>query len=380
MALALAALVALGAVPAGAVEPSDASDVADTSKPRPEPRVPSPLPELAAVVPGLLVHGSGTWLQRRTQTSERLLLMEGTGLLTAVASALLLFETGAARNVVGPLALTSVAGVGTMGLSLLASLYATWAPPAGFGAPRLRLPLLESRLGYLYVTDPQFDFNHFLTTRLDARLGAWHAGFGAAYAPAQDNQRIELVGGYRLLGARAPEWGEPAVELAADGSYLELQFGFDEHHFDGSGFLVRELEAKLEGRLDTDRYLPDVHGAFFQLEVGLAKQWFVFDLPGVSATTGTSLLLAHMGFGMYLGNQGPPGVESTGGDVEFYYDHRHDGFAGGMKARGLGSGVLGHVGLVGNYQLTPRWGLRAQTEVGSAWTFGLSGVIRVGTL
>src|SRR5688572_24818398 len=52
----------------------------------PEPRAPSPWPELAALIPGVLLHGSGTWLQGRTLTSQRLLALEGVGLLGTFAS------------------------------------------------------------------------------------------------------------------------------------------------------------------------------------------------------------------------------------------------------------------------------------------------------
>lgn len=338
---------------------------------RPEPRVPSPLPEIAAVFPGVLLHGSGTFLQNRPQTTERLLLLEGAGLLTTFLSGLVLFQTGAARDAVGPTALFAVAGVGSFGLSLAANLYGTWAPARGFGEARRELPLLESRFGYLYVYDPQFDYRHFAATQIDGRLGAWHVGARTAHAPLQDNQRYELLAGYRLVGPMA------RVRPAADGSYLEPMLGYAEHRFDRDGFAVRALELSVEGRLDTERYLPDVRGAFFQVQTGLARQWFAYDLPGVDITNATSLLLAHMGFGVYLG--GWQGARGHGGEVEIYYDHRHDGFAGGLEMRGLGSGVAGHFGSRLSYRITEHWGTYAQTEIGSAWTLGLGFSIQVGT-
>jgi len=51
--------------------------------------------------------------------------------------------------VVGPTALLAVAGVGAFGTSFAANLYATWAPPDGLGQPLVRLPGLESSVGYL---------------------------------------------------------------------------------------------------------------------------------------------------------------------------------------------------------------------------------------
>jgi hypothetical protein len=331
-------------------------------------RAPSPLPQIAAVFPGILLHGSGVWLQGRNQTAQRLALLEGAAVLTTFASGLVLVQTGAARDVVGPTALAAVAGVGTFGVSFLANVYAAWAPRDGWGQPLRRSALLESSAGYLYVYDPQFEYRHFATVQVVARPLAWRLAANAAVAPGQDNQRIELAAGYRVLGVRGR--GEA---LASDGSYLEPRLGFSEHRFDRDGFSVRVIELAIEGRLDADRYLPDVRGAFFQGEAGYAQQVFQHDVPGPNPTTWTSLLLAHVGFGMYLGNRAD---RQTGGEVQIYYNHRHDGFAGGLKVNGLGSGPAGHFGILGSYQLSPEWGVRLRTEAGSAYTLGLDAVFR----
>ena len=328
------------------------------------------MPEIAAIIPGLLVHGSGVWLQGRNQTAGRLLLLEGAAILATLASGVILFETGAARDWVGPTALLGVAGAGMFGTSFAASVYATWAPRAGLGQPRVRLPALESSLGYLYVYDPQFPQRHFVDARVDGRLGPWHLAAGATRSSIGGSDRLELSGGYRLLGPR----GYGAAP-APDGSYLEPRLAIREHRFDDEGFSSLVIEGALEGRLDVDRYLPDVHGAFFQGEAGYAQQSFRHHLPGPNPTTRSSLLLAHVGFGVYIGNRGGDG---RGGEVELYYDHRHDGYAGGLKLNGIPSGPAGHFGLRGNYQLTPRWGARAHVEAGSAYVLGLDLVARLG--
>jgi hypothetical protein len=365
LAVALCADSARGAAPQA--EPGEPPAVA----PDTEPRAPAPWPQIAAVFPGVIVHGSGTWLQGRTETSERLLLAEGSGLLATFAAGAVLFRTGAARNLVGPTALLAVAGVSTFGLSLLSSLYATWAPREGWGEASQRRALLESALGYTYVDDPQFAFHHFLTTRLEARLGAGpalHLRLDTAHAPDQHNQRYELLSGLRLLEQRVAGVAAPS-DRARDGTYLEPQLGYIEHRFDDSGFVTRVFELQLEARLDSARLLPDVRGAFFQLGAGWAQQWFSFDVPGVSALNNSSLLLAHAGFGLYL---------PRASELELYYDHRHDGFAGGLKANGLGSGVPGHFGLRGELALAEDWALRAEAQLGSAWVLGLAAVLRLG--
>ncbi len=367
-------IVASGAGSAKAEEPSEPERSAPPPPapvpPRPEPRAPSPLPELASIFPGFILHGSGVWLQHRNQTAQRLLMLEGASVLATFTGGLVLFTTGAARDLVGPTALVAVAGVGTFAVSFLANVYATLAPPEGLGEPLGQLPLIDASAGYLYVYDPQFAYRHFATSRTSAFLAEWHVLADVAVALDHDNQRLQLGAGYRLLGA-----GGPGASPAGDGSYLEPRAAVTLHRFEGDGFNSRIIELALEGRLDVERYLPDVRGAFFQGEAGWASQVFVNHIPGPNPTTSTSLLLAHVGFGMYLGNRGD---RRTGGEAELYYDHRHDGYAGGLKVNGLGSGVAGHLGVRGSYQLTSRWGLRARAEAGSAYLLGLDLVVRGG--
>jgi hypothetical protein len=358
------------------------ASASDATLPAPEPRAPSPLPEIAAVFPGFFLHGSGVWLQHRNVTAQRFLVLEGSAIAATVTSFFLLWKTGAARDLVGPSALLGVAGAGTFAVSFLANVYATWAPRDGFGTAASQLPLVDASVGYLYVYDPQFDYRHFATLALSAFLGRWHVLGDTALAAGGDTQRFAVGAGYRVLGQRGPEeilsrppqaWDPPVN--GTDGSYLEPRVGVIEQRFPDDGFSSLVIEGKLEGRLDSKRILPDVGGAFFTANAGYGRQIYHHDLPGPNPSTITGLLLAGMGFGLYLGH---PGTEVGGGEVEVYYDHRHDGFAGGLEMNGIGSGVLGHFGLRGDYQLDQRWGVRARAEAGSAFVLGLDLVVRAG--
>jgi hypothetical protein len=365
------------ATPGG--EPADAARSgapSSESEPRAQPRAVAPWPQLAALAPGVLIHGSGTWLQGRTLTTERLLLLEASALLAIIAGGVVIYETGAARDYAGPATLVVAAGVGTWGASLLGSVYATAAPPAGWGEPLRRLPWLEAGLGYTYVDDAQFAGRHFATTRLDGRVGPFRLVFDAAQSPGADEQWLEVQTGYRLWGPRA----SPRLEL--DGSYLEPRVGWSRHAFGEDGFASHVLALELEGRLDSQRLLPDVRGAFFQAAAGLARQWVVYALPGADATDSSGMLLLHVGFGVYLGRwstaPSSQGALASGGELELYYDHRRDGFAGGIETRGATSGFAGHVGLTADWYFTSDWGLRALGELGSNWVLGLSALLRVG--
>jgi hypothetical protein len=112
-------------------------------------------------------------------------------------------------------------------------------------------------------------------------------------------------------------------------------------------------------------------------------QWLAFDVPGAQAHDASSLLLLRMGFGLYLGRARsilPTGSPATNaGELELYYDHRRDGFAGGLKAAGPSSGFAGHLGLSGEYRFSAAWGLRALGEVGSHWVLGISALLRAGS-
>ena len=65
-----------------------------------------------------------------------------------------------------------------------------------------------------------------------------------------NNQRVELLGGYRVLGPRGRD-----SDAASDGSYLEPRVGYSEHRFGRDGFTSRVIELGLEGRL-RHRSLP----------------------------------------------------------------------------------------------------------------------------
>jgi hypothetical protein len=119
--------------------------------------------------------------------------------------------------------------------------------------------------------------------------------------------------------------------------------------------------------LDGQSWSPGIDGAFTEFEVGICAQrttWLAtHNAPSVASTE--SLLIAKTAIGIYLGDPW-----SRGGELHLYYDHRHDGLAEGMLATGLGSGALGHVGLLGEYFFGRHFGVRLSSEVGSAWVLG----------
>ena len=84
-------------------------------------------------------------------------------------------------------------------------------------------------------------------------------------------------------------------------------------------------------------------------------------------------LLVEVAYGLYLGGSdgGDPGTaDPRGGELKFYYSHRHDDWAGGLQ------GVLGYFGVSGRYFFSRHWGLEALAERGSAARVSLGAVFR----
>ena len=79
------------------------------------------------------------------------------------------------------------------------------------------------------------------------------------------------------------------------------------------------------------------------------------------------MLLVRAGYGMTLGR----------GELQVYYDHRHDEPTGGLGTGGTFDGPYGHFGAEAFYYLTDGWGVELQLEAGSAHTARLSALWRM---
>lgn len=317
----------------------------------------------AALVPGALVHGAGSYVLGDQTTAKRLLAMEAAGLGLGVGSLAGLAATGAARSLAGLFIVTGMGGASLFCLSFAADLYRVASPNDGFGIPR-RTPWFESQVGYVYVNDPVFDYSHFSKSGFRVQPGVVGLAFEAMHAPLQGNSRVYIEPSFRVWQP------SPSAAGRADGSFVDVVGGASLHHFDTEGFSTDTYELSLRTRLDSERILPGVRGAFGEFAAGYAwRESRFYEFGAVSRDT---FLLGGFGFGMYLGAPGEPG-----GEVTVYYDHRHDDFAAGLKARGLGSGVIGHFGLRSRYYLGEHWGLAGSAEVGSALVLGLGLAFRL---
>jgi hypothetical protein len=333
------------------------------------------LPAAAALVPGMLLHGSGHFAAGDRPTGWRLLGVEALGLGLIAVGIGGLMRTGASPRTVEPFIWMTAAGGGLVATSWLADLYGVLAPTGGAGAPLLVLPVVEARLGTRYVADPTLAGAGFLGPALDFRLGRWRLSPGAWFAvDGASNTRFEAAVAFRFVGPRAGDSAAPVT----DGSFLDLVVGGVYHRYREAlagplqaAFEMTSSELRVDGRLDLRRYAASLTGAF--VEGGAGVGIAAYSYPVAPATEASTMLLARFGFGCYFGHRA-----DRWGEARVYYDHRHDDFSGGLKIPGLQSGPIGHFGLDGRAFVTDRWGIRAEIEAGSAWVAGIALIFRHG--
>lgn len=307
-------------------------------------------PMAAALVAGPIAHGAGHLVAGQTRTGLRLLAGEGLGLLGIAAGLAGLALTGASEKTALPLSGITALGAGLFASSLLADIYGVATPSEALGRAVYR-PALVAEAGLLRVIDTLFAYDALAYLRGRTFVGRHSLTLQATLAMDHDNQRLRGMYAYRLAQLDAA-------------TYLDAELGAVHHRFAPERFSMTFAEASLSGRLGLAHIGPTLRGAFVEgaFGVGFGAHRY-FDIE----TESDSLLLIRLGFGFFIGD---------GGSWTLYYDHRHDGYAGGMKLPGLASGVLGHVGSCLQYYLTPDWGLALRAESGSAHLLGLSVLYR----
>ena len=330
----------------------------------PSGRVSQPWAIVGSLVPGLLVHGTGSWLSGDDDTARRLLLLQGGGIALTGGSLAALALTGAARDWVGLFATTSVLGVGAMGVSLLANIYRT-AAPEGFGSHPGHVPWGDTEIGVLSVTNPQLELGPIVSLSANIRTARWTTAIRTWHAPWSLHARAHLETGFQFWGAR-----EDTPDVRAGGGHTTLFFGITGERYGLESFSSYGSELRLETRIDSEHLAPNVRGAFVDWELGYAARRTAFSLT--RTYNDDSLLIAGVGFGAYHGDP-----LRNGGATRFYYNHRHDGYAGGMLIGGIGSGVAGRIGLESRHFITPTWGVRLGVEKGAAWVIGIHLITRI---
>ncbi len=359
------------AAPASAQAEAIAAEPAvDLEAPEPPALEPDWLPAAGALVPGLLVHGSGHMIGGDVDGGLKLLAIEGLGLGLVGAGLAPIVTLGASRKVIGPAYALTLAGLGLFSISGAADLYGAIFSGRPAGAPEREHPWLSLRADYTWVHDPRFATGNLLGLAATGWLWGVRLEPKGLFALDADQQHLRLDAAWRIIGPAGPSCGP-----AADGTFLELSAAADYQRHAEDGFAVLGLEVFALGRYDMGRLLPSLTGSFAELGLGWGIQ--LFDYRALDSGLGQDAvpqLLMRFGYGIYLGAPG-----RRWGEVRFFYDHRHDDLAGGLSLGFAGDGVGGHFGLDGHLWLSPSWGLAAGLRAGSAWVATVGVMWRLGT-
>ncbi len=344
------------------------------TEPTPEPAAPPAptssrsrvLPTAVAVVPGLVLHGSGQLALGEKTTAKNLMLMESVGLGLFLTGGLTVVFTGASKYFVAPAATFAIAGFGLFSTSYLADIYGSVATDQGAVPSHLRaVARWETEVGYRRIQDPEFAYRDFLVERVSRQLGPFRLNPSGWFSLRGDTARYRLESQYRLLG----NIDEPRPR---DVSFLDVTLGFVHQRLSPEHFTKSSAELSLDARYDLARLGPKLRGAFVELGAGYAIGRIDYNLQSLEVPHDVEhLLLGRIGFGVTLRGQSAPGS-----DVLVYYDHRHDDYVAGLKLSGIPSGIAGHFGLLARWFFTESVGVAFDAQAGSAYLAGASLLFR----
>lgn len=307
---------------------------------------------LAAVGPGLVLRGVGSWLVHEPRTAKRLAVTAGLGLGTAIAGGLPIGATGANPYTIEPGVPILLSGFGTFA----ATWWADIAVAAGLdrrGGARAAPPW-SIELGTLWLRDA---YRHRGFGRIAGRveLGRFAAGAVGLFDAGNAAREGELFVHARIFGA--PPTGQPSDHRVARSDELVIRAAGRLRRDDEDRVTVATGELELRGRLDLDWLDPALAGQFGELSTGIGVERAGF----AGAHDVGSLLLGTFGWGFYLGERG---------EAKLYYDHRRDSLAGGITGRI--AGFVGSFGAAVDVLVAPRWAVRAELQIGNAWVSTLA--------
>ena len=303
----------------------------------------------AAVFPGVIVRGTGSYLVREKPTARRLLYTGAIGVGGMIVGGLAVGGTGGNEWFVWPGVPLLVAGTGLFATSWLSDL---WVAAGGRRTlPEARSPVPWAvEAGGVYLRDPAHP-------RMLATAGARVtfervevAGQGWFHADALEGRVDARV---RLLGAAH------TGDVIEDGSRVTVRAGVRGRDDDDDDLRSWTGEVELIGRLDMRRLGRALTGSFIELSTGLGLEHVRYPR---GATENSSLLLGRFVWGAYLGRRG---------EATVFYDHRRDHLAGGIAAA-RAAGFIGSFGANVDVRIAGPWAIRAEHEFGTAWVSTLA--------
>lgn len=300
----------------------------------------------AAVFPGILVRGLGSYVAQRPRVAKRLAVTGAIGLGAMVVGGLPVGLTAGNPYTIVPGVPLVVGGAGLFVGSWVGDIWVAAGGDQVRSMPRAPTPW-SFELGTTYVSDPLRD-RALVRGAARVVLGRVELGAGGYVDAGGD----ELAG---LVETRVRLLGAPATGAAiTDGTRLELRAAMRGRDDDDDRLrvLTGELEAIL--RVDLRHLARELDATFLDVSTGLGFDYVHYT---ADASDLGSLLLARFATGAYLGRRGEAAV---------FYDHRRDLLAGGIPA-GRAAGFVGSIGTTLDLRLFGPWAARAELEYGSAY-------------
>ncbi|MCX5747010.1 MAG: hypothetical protein NT062_31455, partial [Proteobacteria bacterium] len=299
----------------------------------------------AAIFPGLLVHGAGSYVAGQERTAKRLFLAQVASTAAITTGGIAVGATGGSPYLLEPGVPLLLAGVGGL---LVGWASDVWVAAGGSDAPGhpLGLPPWSIEVGTTYQHDAYRERGY---ARLGAELAAGPVALHAAtLLDAEGEARLgELAVRARLLGATA-SWTTRGRPLA-DGSALDVRVVGRAQRDDADDVTLVTAEATIGGRVDLRHVDGALAGTFAELATGLGAQRITYARGRHDVT---SLMLGTFAWGVYLGERGEATVS---------YDHRRDSLAGGLAAS-RAAGFVGSFGANTTVRVGGPWAVHAALE------------------
>jgi hypothetical protein len=303
----------------------------------------------AAIVPGVILRGAGSWVAGEKRAAKRLAIVAAAGLVLAGAAGGLVGGSGGNPYTV-PAVPIVLAGAG--------AILTTWAADiwtaAGGGCVCGRVeaaPPWSIEVGQTWVHDA---YRGRIHGRVAGRVELGRVELGAA--------ALGHLGGDAWLAfadARVRILGEAATGAEiSDGSRLFVRVGGRVQRDDEDRVTQSVGELEVGGRYDLRHLDGALRASFAEMStgVGLVRAEYA------RATTDLdSILLHRFAWGVYL----------PGGEAQIYYDHRRDGLAGGIAAW-RAAGFVGSVGASADLRVHGPWAVRGEVQLGNAWVSTLA--------
>ncbi|NVB79895.1 MAG: hypothetical protein HOV81_15975 [Kofleriaceae bacterium] len=311
----------------------------------------------AAIFPGVVVRGLGSYLVGEKRAAKRLLYSAAAGGALMATGGAFVGATGGNPYVVWPQVPLLLVGTGAFVSSWFTDIYVAAGGGEIDAHPRALPPFsVEASMSWQHDAYRERALagaaGRFEVGRVGlAASGLFHTGGDAAL--------VDLDAHVRILGAPA------TGEVITSGSRLYARIGgrwYREKPDDLTQFVA---EVEVSGRYDLASLDPALGPTFFEAATGIGALRATY-----ASTTHDwgSELLGGFGWGVYVG---------TRGEVKAFYEHRRDGLVGGIAAY-RAAGFVGSVGGIVDLRVAGPWGVRAELDIGNAWLSTLALVYRGG--